>query len=143
MEQFMMYAKAKLFKDEDMAEKIMQAKTPGAAKKCGRLVRGFDEKIWNMHKREIVYVGCKEKFTQNPEILNKLLSTGNSILAEATRYDRIWGIGMNSTDIGVTNPKNWKGQNLLGYILTQVKMNIKFMEDDKEIYENLYFLSNQ
>lgn len=53
-EQYFMWKKAKTFGDEEIAEKILKAKTPKEAKKLGRKVRGYDEgirseqKLWRM-----------------------------------------------------------------------------------------------
>ena len=59
------------------------------------------------------------KFSQNDDIRQKLLSTGNSTLVEASPRDRIWGIGLNITD--AQSGKDWKGKNLLGKTLMRVR----------------------
>ena len=69
-----------------------------------------------------MYDALYYKFSQNDDILQKLLSTGNSTLAEASPRDRIWGIGLNITD--AYSGKKWKGQNLLGKALMNVRDNI-------------------
>lgn len=46
-EQLFMYKKAELFKDDQMKEKILKAKTPKEAKRYGRLVKNFDAKVWD------------------------------------------------------------------------------------------------
>ena len=57
--------------------------------------------------------------------LFKLKTTGADIsqakLVEASHVDLIWGIGMAPSDPGIENPNNWKGQNLLGFALTEVR----------------------
>lgn len=35
--------------------------------------------------------------------------------------DRIWGIGLSKDDRRALNKETWKGQNLLGYILTRLR----------------------
>ena len=45
MEQYMMYQKAILFKDEFTAKKILESKEPREQKKLGRLIKNFDEMI--------------------------------------------------------------------------------------------------
>lgn len=124
-EQAMMFGKAILFADHHYAQEILKAKTPSAAKKFGRLVRGFDPKVWDENKVKIVYDNNYAKFTQNPHLLNILLATGDKTLVEASPVDRIWGVGLASTNPLILNRANWRGQNLLGQILTQLRDNLK------------------
>jgi ribA/ribD-fused uncharacterized protein len=120
-EQYMMAKKAKLFKDEDTYEKIMEATHPREQKKLGRQVKGFHADRWNNVAREIVYEGNHAKFTQNPKLLKKLLETKGTTLVEASPYDCIWGIGMREGDKGVNDRSNWRGKNWLGEVLTGLR----------------------
>src|SRR5690348_13627709 len=74
-EQYMMYGKALLFKDEVTAGQILRARTPREQKQLGRKVSGFNDTEWNAHCRDIVYQGNREKFLQNKELLQLLLNT--------------------------------------------------------------------
>ena len=58
---------------------------------------------------------------QNETLKTYLLSTVGKILVEASPEDRIWGIGMKAGDPGIEDPNNWKGQNLLGYAIMEVR----------------------
>jgi NADAR domain/Domain of unknown function (DUF4326) len=49
------------------------------------------------------------------------MSTGNSILVEAAVRDLVWGVGLSEADARRTDPSKWPGQNLLGYLLTDLK----------------------
>lgn len=40
---------------------------------------------------------------------------------EASPIDRIWGIGLSEKDKRAWNKETWRGQNLLGHILTKVR----------------------
>ena len=125
MEQYMMAHKAILFNDKETLAKIMHETNPGTIKKLGRQVINFDEKIWDENCRQIVENGNYLKFTQNEDLKNFLLSTGEKILVEASPYDAIWGIKMKINTPGIENPKNWLGKNYLGFALTNVKNKIK------------------
>lgn len=122
-EQYMMASKARLFGDEHTAELIMKAKTPKVQKELGRRVQGFDEKIWSEHDQEIVYQGNLAKFKQNPDLAFKLLATGNMILAEASKTDRKWGIGV--SDDRKYDISQWQGSNLLGIALMRVRNDLR------------------
>ena len=50
-----------------------------------------------------------------------LKNTEDKILVEASPCDTIWGIGMSELDNGVEDPHNWKGTNLLGFALMEVR----------------------
>ncbi|MBO7596082.1 MAG: NADAR family protein [Bacteroidales bacterium] len=120
-EQYMMASKALMFNDLDIYQKIFQAKTPQEFKKLGKLVKNYDDTVWNLHKDRIVIEGNYAKFSQNPALKNFLLSTGNKILAEASPYDKIWGIGLEESDDRVLDPAQWQGENHLGFALMKVR----------------------
>ncbi|MDE6679302.1 MAG: NADAR family protein [Ruminococcus sp.] len=120
-EQYMMSQKALLFGDFETHKEIMSAKHPKQFKALGRKIRNFNEKVWNEKKTAIVIKGNYAKFSQNPELKKFLLVTNNRVLVEASPYDKIWGIGMSADSIGINNPLNWKGENLLGFCLMEVR----------------------
>lgn len=124
-EQYMMSQKAKLFGDNETYKKIMSSTNPFDIKKLGREVKNFDPDVWDKHKTDIVYTANINKFYQNKELKDFLLSTGDAILVEASPYDRIWGIGMYENDPQIGDPREWAGENLLGFILTEVREELK------------------
>jgi ribA/ribD-fused uncharacterized protein len=65
--------------------------------------------------------GNKHKFSQNPGFKDYLLSTGNKIIVEASPVDAIWGIGLPQDSRHAKNPYSWRGQNLLGFALMEVR----------------------
>lgn len=121
----MMAQKAELFGDEEIHKEIMQSSDPKQIKALGRKVRNFDETVWNKVKYSIVLNGNFMKFTQNAELREFLLSTGDDILVEASPYDAIWGIRMSANDENAENPMKWRGQNLLGFALMEVRDEIR------------------
>jgi ribA/ribD-fused uncharacterized protein len=120
-EHFMMAEKARLFGDEELRARILNATSPGAAKRFGRDVRGFDESVWERSRIELVVRGNLAKFSQNPELSKFLLDTKDQVLVEASPVDRIWGIGLAADDGRVENPEQWQGLNLLGFALMEVR----------------------
>lgn len=120
-EQFMMYYKAILFKDETMADMILNTSSPKLCKQYGRQVINFDNDVWAEKCEKIVTNGCYLKFTQNEELKQLLLSTDNKMLVEASPYDKIWGIGLRESDALQTPMEYWKGENKLGRCLMTVR----------------------
>lgn len=120
-EHYMMWRKALLFDDYDIAEKVLAAKHPGAAKKLGRSIRGFSDETWVEHRFGIVVSGNQAKFGQHEELRRFLLNTGNRVLVEASPVDRIWGVGLTADDPRIESPAEWKGLNLLGFALMEVR----------------------
>lgn len=118
IEQYMMYSKALTFGDKENAEKILKEYSPRIQKKIGREINNFNEVIWDSCKYNIVKKGLIEKFKQNSELREYLLSYKGFSIIEASPVDRIWGIGYSSND-AISNINNW-GENLLGKILTEL-----------------------
>lgn len=124
-EQWMMYAKARLFNDEKTAHKILVAKHPREQKALGREVVGFVPEIWYKHCDDIVFIGNWAKFTQSQRLQTLLMET-TGLLVEASPDDAIWGIGMASDNSNIMDTSKW-GQNRLGKILTRVRDTIKLL----------------
>ena len=121
MEQFMMYRKAICFGDEAVATNILATHDASQIKALGRQVSNFDEHVWNGIKQIVVYEGLLTKFLQNGDLKDKLISTGEEILAECAVKDLIWGVGLSMKDPDRLDKTKWKGQNLLGYTLMMVR----------------------
>lgn len=120
-EHFMMAHKAALFGDESNRVQVLAAHDPGAAKALGRKVQGFDEAIWLEHRFDIVVRGNRAKFAQHSELARFLAHTGSAVLVEASPVDTVWGIGLARDAEHVGNPNHWRGLNLLGFALMQVR----------------------
>ncbi|HEV2852940.1 MAG TPA: NADAR family protein [Thermoanaerobaculia bacterium] len=120
-EHFMMAEKARLFGDSATQEKIIAAPDPSTAKRLSREVQGFDQTTWNKAKFEVVVCGNLHKFGQDKQLRSFLLSTDPRVLVETLSKDTLWGIGLPPTDVRTRNPEEWKGQNLLGFALMEVR----------------------
>ncbi|MFH9474775.1 NADAR family protein [Streptomyces anulatus] len=124
-EHWMMAGKARLFGDPEAERAAVSAKSPAAAKRAGRLVRGFDEGVWTRERFALVVEGSTHKFGQDPELGDYLLGTGNRVLVEASPLDRIWGIGLAADDERVERPQQWRGLNLLGFALMEARERLR------------------
>lgn len=125
VEQAMMWGKATIFGDHATAAKVLASPDPKDQKALGRQVKPYVDEIWAQRRTRIVYAACHAKFTQNPALLQALMDTGDTQLVEASPYDRIWGIGMGENAPGVDDEANWRGQNLLGKVLTRLRDNLR------------------
>ncbi|OQN97188.1 hypothetical protein B0A48_16729 [Cryoendolithus antarcticus] len=136
-EQYMMYRKAVLFDDQDVAKQIMKASSPRKQKGFGTAVAGFNDVEWDEARSGIVERGSYLKFTQctNVSSLNissnedptplkdYLLGTKDLELVEASPFDRIWGIGYKAEEAPNTPRSSW-GLNLLGKALMKPRAQI-------------------
>lgn len=123
-EQYFMWRKQQLFDSENikLESDILNTTDSRIIKNLGRKVNNFDEKVWNDVKYNIMYEAVYEKFSQNIRLKHLLTYTKNTILVEASPYDRVWGIGINEKNARRSMP--WKGDNLLGKALMEVRDNI-------------------
>jgi ribA/ribD-fused uncharacterized protein len=121
-EQYFMYYKCLTFDSNNkvLLDKILTEKNPGKIKQYGRLVRNFVPKIWENKRYDVMLDALTLKFSQNKDILAKLINTGDKILYEAAANDRIWGIGFNEHD-ALRVDKNLYGENLLGKALMEIR----------------------
>ncbi len=127
-EHWMMAEKARLFKDKDMLKQILQADSAAQAKKLGRHVRNFDQTVWESKRSEIVVAGNLHKFNQHPDLKEFLINTKNRILVEASPRDTIWGIGLSAKNERASVPVQWRGKNLLGFALMEVRAELRSMK---------------
>ncbi|MGL5677301.1 MAG: NADAR family protein [Cellulosilyticaceae bacterium] len=125
MEQFMMAEKARLFGDQIICKKILNCRGQKEIKALGRQGKRFDEQIWQQNRGLIVLKGNIEKFSQGEELKTYLVGTGDKVLVEASPYDKVWGIELDAGDANANNPERWKGLNLLGFVLMEVRDRLK------------------
>jgi ribA/ribD-fused uncharacterized protein len=126
---WMMARKAVLFGDRETFTKIINADRPDEVRALGRCIKGFDEGMWREWKYEIVKEGNFHKFNQNKRLKAYLLSTTDNILVETNPLDHIWGIGLSVDSKHVQNPYTWKGLNLLGFALMEIRDYLKHISE--------------
>ena len=137
MEQYMMYQKAVLFQDKEIAQQILETSDVGKIKALGRSVKGYDDLVLSVLRQIIVYHGVLEKFRQNDELKKKLLATQQDILAECAVQDKVWGIGLSMKDDDRLDMHKWQGQNLLGFSLMYARSVLERENDKGEINGNI------
>ena len=120
-EQYMMAQKARLFGDDPALRAIMSTDDPAQQKRLGKLVRGFDVRIWEAVARDVVMRASIAKFASDPKLRARLLLTEGTVLVEASPTDVIWGVGLAEDDPRVHNRVRWRGRNWLGQVLTDLR----------------------
>ena len=114
VEHFFQAHKAKTQEDFEF---IMRQSTPSGSKWAGRQVELRSD--WEDIKDTVMMTALRLKFTQNPELKEKLLATGNEQLIEGTTWhDQYWGI--------CTCPRcGGKGKNHLGILLMKLREELR------------------
>ena len=103
---------------------IMETHTARSMKTIGNEIRtNQDWEDWGAIK--VMREGVFYKFTQNEDLLNYLVGTGDVKLLEAT-MDTKWGIGVkiehvHTYDVDDFSPDEFEGQNTLGVILQELR----------------------
>lgn len=124
-EQIFMWEKALYFEDKEIAQKIMVTAEPSECKRLGRQIKNFDADKWSIVSYDIMVNANYHKYSQNPILKDLLLETGDKTLVEASPFDKIWGVGLASFNDEILDEKNWRGQNLLGKALMEVRDKIR------------------
>ena len=104
---------AEKFDDQELVQKILNAKSPQKAKQLGKS-QGLKSN-WDQIKIEVMYKLLLEKFAW-PELQKQLLDTKKVLLVEGNYWhDNFWG-SCNCHDC-----KRIKGENHLGILLMKVR----------------------
>jgi len=117
--------KAKEFKDDEIYEKILKAKTAKASKALGKKVKGFVQEVWDAKRDEVMKTGVRAKFVQHPELNKKLQETDERMIGLANAREKYWGIGTSETSEKSKHPEKWPGQNKLGKLLMELRTEFK------------------
>ena len=124
-EQYIMYRKAQLLGDEESAGAILAAKTPKAYQELGWGVNPFNEALWHGMRQMIAARGLYAKFSQNEALKKQLLATDNACLVECAYKDLNWACGWHLRDEERRDISKWRGKNLLGFALMEVRDQLK------------------
>lgn len=127
-EQAFMWAKARFFGDSVSAKRILDViGDPMECKKLGRLVKNYDDEKWSEVRYNVMRDANFARFSQCTYHQNKFLDPefDGKTFVEASPVDGVWGIKMGIKDKGVLDERNWRGQNLLGKALTEIRKQLK------------------
>ena len=125
VEQYIMYRKAEIFGDTEIADRILATDDPETQKALGRKVHGYSGYVWDGIRQMVVYRGLMAKFSQNEDLKELLLKTGDAYLVECTMRDKIWACGRSLYDERRKDASLWDGTNILGFALMEVRERLK------------------
>lgn len=121
-EGWMHWRKALLFEDAAAAAAILAEPAPFKQKALGRSVANFRPDAWAAVARDVVFRGNMAKFSQHPDLLDRLRASCGTTLVEAAPDDAVWGIGLAADDPLAAARATWRGTNWLGKVLTEVRV---------------------
>jgi ribA/ribD-fused uncharacterized protein len=121
VEHYYQWSKAKQFGDEEIAAKILKTPSAKSVKALGEKVKGYDEEAWKGKRQQVMLTGLDAKFSQHPDLLKKLDSTGTKTIAEANPRDKYWSIGTSAETSKAKDPAKWPGENMMGKLLEDVR----------------------
>lgn len=73
----------------------------------------------------VAFRALMAKFTQNEGLRQQLLDTGDAVLVECAGSDKVWACGVRLNDEKRFDASNWKGDNILGFALMEVREKLK------------------
>ena len=121
VEQYIMFRKCQIFGEDDSARLVMGTNDPAEQQKIARHASGYNETVWGGICQAVAFRGLLAKFTQNEDLKKQLLETGDAYLVECAKTDRRWACGVRLDDEGRRDIQNWKGRNILGFTLMEVR----------------------
>ncbi len=126
--QALMASMAIYFEDELNLTRILDTTNPDEIKYNYTDISGNiddNEMKWNIQLKKSLFDINLAKFTQHPELAQKLIETGNAKLGYYEPNDNQLGIGISLDIEDSKNPNKWTGQNWLGNTLEQIRTQIK------------------
>jgi len=139
--QFVMAEQARLFGDEQRRQELLAAHHEAAphkafdhkAPKTGvRRVKNFDPAVWERYRERLMWRGTYEKFAQNPALKRQMFQVGDDRRFVEATEDPVWGIGITLDHPDARAPRKWRGPNLMGEMLTDVREVLR-MEGDTPV----------
>lgn len=120
-EKAIILCKASLMNDQESFNKILVSNNASSIKELGRQIINWDQKLWDIHVCLIAKEVIDAKFTQVDGLKEVLFLTKNHLIADTDSNDKIWGIGMTKYNSDFNYPSRWKGANVLGWALMEVR----------------------
>ena len=125
VEQFLYYMRAVFGRSKATAEKVLACGGDSSAlSKASKKQRILENNSWEAVRPQIMRIGMRQKFLQNPELRKKLLGTGFRLLVETSKEGIIERLIPGNED-WIRDPGKWKGRNTAGKALMKVRADLR------------------
>ena len=111
-------------KDFNTADKIITTNSPREIKLLGKHIKRFNVHSWNKNKGEVMLDILKCKLSQNADLKQDLINTGDKKLVESGR-SAYYAAGLSLIDKNILDSTKYTGKNKLGEFLQTIRQEFK------------------
>ena len=128
--------------DWSKAFRVMESIDAEEQRSIASKVKLRNENVWVGTRQALCMRALHAKFEQNPGLKRDLLRTGDAVLVKYGAEDPVWGCGLDLEDCEEPDVWEWKGMNLLGFALMELRKQYQPAkeEENQDEYEDLPFL---
>ena len=112
------------FGDDDRAEEIRETEDPADIDLTWDKLEGVTHKAWDLQLESLIIKVNRAKFVKDPALGAKLLKTGDARIAAVppeNETDPFQGIGLTEENPDAKKKSKWKGKNVFGLALEQIR----------------------
>ena len=134
-EQYIQASKAGFFGDTETYNQIMGCKHSVNCKNLSKKIKGVDNAKWELAAADLCRPGIRQKFVQNPILLEVLVKcTGTKQIVECSK-DRLWGTGIPLIQDDCLDCDRWISSGIMGKMLEDIRMefNNQFNSDQHSL----------
>jgi ribA/ribD-fused uncharacterized protein len=120
----MMSLIAHKFGDDEKAEEIRSTEDPADIDLTWDKLEGVTHKAWELQLESLIIKVNRAKFVKDPGLAAKLLKTGDARIAAVppeNETDPFQGIGLTEENPDAKKKSKWKGKNVFGLALEQIR----------------------
>ena len=122
-EQYFQYTKAVHFGDMDIADLIRKENNPYEMINLAKKIKNYKHPVWVNRAEKVLSKANQAKYSQNKSARETLIATGQKTLGEASS-NMFYGTGVNLLAKDPTDCSKWKGKNIMGQILTEIRSSL-------------------
>lgn len=108
------YQAQKFKHNREIFQEIKEASSGDEARRLAKKYKDERNPNWNGIKEELLFIIMKEKFTNSPDMREKLRQTGSVYLEKSVPDDPFWGVLPDGT-----------GQNMMGKMLMDIRQELQ------------------